>query len=242
MDMERASGSGDGICLAKPSTRNVLCVLTLCAISFPVIYNLGYGQRSTGAEASSRIVNVRANQLEPLLNALVEEDEEGNQPTTHARVEMPDPILPLNDAGREQSARIVRIQEILSRLKYYDGPFSGRVDPRTRQAIRDFQKAHSLTATGTPDDGVVDALAHMEGMQDEGQFTASISRQVTPSIIRQVQTALTLLGYDAGPIDGALGTQTVHAVRAFQEQKGFQPDGRINNELLHELGITNDAN
>ena len=50
--------------------------------------------------------------------------------------------------------------------------------------------------------------------------------------VRQVQTYLTLLGYDPGPTDGLPGRRTTAAVRRFQQDLGMTPTGRISDELL----------
>ncbi len=42
-------------------------------------------------------------------------------------------------------------QELQSRLAergYYEGPIDGLIDPATREALSDFQRAHGLEATG----------------------------------------------------------------------------------------------
>jgi hypothetical protein len=43
--------------------------------------------------------------------------------------------------------------------------------------------------------------------------------------IRGLQTALRLLGYDAGPVDGIRGYQTRGAIEHFQQEHGLRPDG-----------------
>ena len=43
--------------------------------------------------------------------------------------------------------------------------------------------------------------------------------------IRQIQCLLVYLGYDPGAIDGADGSQTRAAVKAFQAAEGLEPDG-----------------
>lgn len=43
--------------------------------------------------------------------------------------------------------------------------------------------------------------------------------------VAQLQEALVDATYDPGEVDGAFGTQTQHAVLAFEKVNGFQPDG-----------------
>ncbi len=51
-------------------------------------------------------------------------------------------------------------------------------------------------------------------------------------LIRNVQSNLTRLGYDTGPVDGFMGIKTRDAIRAFQTSLGITPTGRVSEELL----------
>ncbi len=59
---------------------------------------------------------------------------------------------------------------------------------------------------------------------------------VTSSRIRQVQQALSDRGFNPGPIDGVLGSQTKSALQSFQEKNGL-PIGNLNKESLNALGV-----
>ena len=50
--------------------------------------------------------------------------------------------------------------------------------------------------------------------------------------VRQAQSYLALLGYDAGLMDGLPDQRTTDAVRQFQQDQGVTPTGRISEELL----------
>lgn len=54
--------------------------------------------------------------------------------------------------------------------------------------------------------------------------TVAAGRSESPSV-RELQTALSSLGFDPGPIDGEAGRRTTAAVRAFQNAKGLRVDG-----------------
>jgi peptidoglycan hydrolase-like protein with peptidoglycan-binding domain len=49
----------------------------------------------------------------------------------------------------------------------------------------------------------------------------------TDPAVRDLQEALKALGYDPGPIDGAFGTRTETAVKAFQQAKEITADGIV---------------
>ena len=56
-----------------------------------------------------------------------------------------------------------------------------------------------------------------------------------PARTMEVQQALQVMGYDPGPVDGALGENTQRAVKAFQGEFGLAVDGRIDDALLERL-------
>ncbi len=61
---------------------------------------------------------------------------------------------------------------------------------------------------------------------------APLSRR---DIIAAVQRRLTDLGFDPGPIDGAMGPRTRAAIRDFQESQGLTADGKASTEVLAHL-------
>ncbi len=58
----------------------------------------------------------------------------------------------------------------------------------------------------------------------------------TPGVIRRVQQALKDKGYEPGPIDGVMGSQTRAALTKYQQSKGL-PLGNLNKETLSSLGL-----
>ena len=55
--------------------------------------------------------------------------------------------------------------------------------------------------------------------------------------IRAVQRALSRLGYDPGPVDGAMGPRTRAAIRAFQAASGLAADGRLTPEVERDIRL-----
>jgi hypothetical protein len=55
--------------------------------------------------------------------------------------------------------------------------------------------------------------------------------------LRHVQRKLKEMGYDAGKVDGIWGPNTQAAVRNFQQSKGLQPTGTLDQETARALGI-----
>jgi peptidoglycan hydrolase-like protein with peptidoglycan-binding domain len=62
---------------------------------------------------------------------------------------------------------------------------------------------------------------------------------LTEEQIRQVQIVLNEKGFNIGQPDGRLGPRTREALMAFQRQQGFQASGRIDNQTVTALGLSN---
>jgi peptidoglycan hydrolase-like protein with peptidoglycan-binding domain len=59
-----------------------------------------------------------------------------------------------------------------------------------------------------------------------------------PEVIRQAQQQLNAAGHEAGPVDGIKGPRTRQALREFQQARGLQVTGSLDQETLSALGIT----
>ncbi|MCP4329083.1 MAG: peptidoglycan-binding protein [Alphaproteobacteria bacterium] len=54
-------------------------------------------------------------------------------------------------------------------------------------------------------------------------------------IILSVQRTLTTLGYDPGPLDGAMGPSTTRAIRSYQDERDIEQTGEVTYELVQRL-------
>ncbi|MEM8811399.1 MAG: L,D-transpeptidase family protein [Pseudomonadota bacterium] len=62
-----------------------------------------------------------------------------------------------------------------------------------------------------------------------------ITRRTGREMIRDVQTMLNDLGYEAGEVDGWMGQNTGGAIRRFQEENELQPTGAMSADLVKAL-------
>jgi len=60
---------------------------------------------------------------------------------------------------------------------------------------------------------------------------------INSTTVRQVQQALSRLGYDVGAVDGRWNRQTSEAVRKFQLGQGLEPSGELDTPTLGALGL-----
>lgn len=67
--------------------------------------------------------------------------------------------------------------------------------------------------------------------------TARPSAKQIDNLVKRVQIALAIRGYDPGPVDGRLGGRTKSAVELFQAESGLASTGRLDAKTLAALGI-----
>ncbi|HEX5513970.1 MAG TPA: peptidoglycan-binding domain-containing protein [Gammaproteobacteria bacterium] len=73
-----------------------------------------------------------------------------------------------------------------------------------------------------------------------GAESARPKPSINPATVRQVQQALSRLGYDVGAVDGRWSEQTSAAVRNFQQGQGLEPSGQLDTRTLGALGLGSD--
>ena len=150
--------------------------------------------------------------------------------------------------GQEAPEQLVTaIQRELAARGYSGGPADGKLRDETRKAITSFEKDNGLPVTGSPSDellrhillGEAAALGASTGSLASagGGGAAAKPSSTAPAdpTVKQVQQILADLGYEPGPIDGAMGSGTEHAVGAFQRDRKIASTGRITPDLLREI-------
>lgn len=138
-----------------------------------------------------------------------------------------------------RGATIREIQETLNEKGFKAGPADGTMGPRTRGAIRDYQRK-----AGLPVDGVAskDVLDHMKFARPEvtaGSGSGGTKQAAGDPLTRDVQRELLRLGYYGGAIDGLYGPATRQAIERYQYDHNKTVTGNVGQPLLEELrGMT----
>lgn len=128
----------------------------------------------------------------------------------------PDPTL---KEGME-SEKVQQLQERLMKLGYLDIDESTQYfGPATKDAVRRFQRQHDLTQDGVAGPVTLELLYSDEAKK----YTLLEGMEGTD--IDSFQRALKDLGY-LNKVTGYYGTETVEAVKAFQERNGLSADGK----------------
>jgi peptidoglycan hydrolase-like protein with peptidoglycan-binding domain len=161
-----------------------------------------------------------------------------NAPSRSALAPVTTDLPPLPDQ-KPPSQLVTAIQRELKVRGYGGGPADGILREETRKAIADYQRDHSLPISGLPSD---ELLRHI--LLGETVSTGSVAGVADPVAapqlkvdvrVKAVQQILADLGYAPGPIDGAMGSATERAVKAFQHDRKIAETGQIGRELLREI-------
>jgi peptidoglycan hydrolase-like protein with peptidoglycan-binding domain len=131
-------------------------------------------------------------------------------------------LVPATAAASSPSANTAALQVALKALHHYHGGIDGLAGPRTKGAVKQFQRQHHLTA-----DGVAGP-----------QTRRAMGRRGAPLLGRRVmhtgnrgwdvaalQFMLRRRGFSSGSVDGGYGPNTRTAVGRFQAHAGLHVDG-----------------
>ena len=83
-------------------------------------------------------------------------------------------------------------------------------------------------------------VAHQELVSDGFMQWRSIlcKTNTTPGRISKIQQALKGEGFNPGPIDGVIGSETIKAINAFQRKEGLPVDKYLNVKTIKALGVS----
>ncbi|MEX2263196.1 MAG: peptidoglycan-binding domain-containing protein [Bryobacteraceae bacterium] len=132
----------------------------------------------------------------------------------------------------------VEAQKILKEKGFYNGPTDGIGGPRTRSALREYQRSENLSVTGQLDQ---QTMQHMAMSLDEGE--GARARSVEPMEaqepirlrVRYIQSFLRDEGMYKGPINGVVGSSTKAAIRKYQQRENLSVTGKLDQETLQHM-------
>jgi len=167
--------------------------------------------------------------------------------------EIPLSEQPIMGQGFDMSVKDIQVH--LNSRGYDVGSIDGKMGPKTRAAIRSFQKDEGLSVDGIAGKNTQRALQIEKPLEpiittvlddidpsapapDDSRFISRSLDEFMPNLkikgIRDIkldttaiQTKLSGLGYDVGEIDGKIGKRTRKAIRQFQKDKGLVADGIV---------------
>ena len=137
---------------------------------------------------------------------------------------------------------VLRLQQRLRDLGYYQGTPDGSFGPATRSAVESYQSANSFTVDGVAGTGTLSALS----LLGSGVSNGNSSSSTDPSILKegmsgdsvlQLQQKLRNLGYYQGTPDGSFGPGTRSAVASFQSANNLTADGIAGKGTIGALSL-----
>ena len=159
----------------------------------------------------------------------------------------------------DESDNVLILQAALADLKYYSGKLDGKFGSGTLKAVKAFQKAEGLKVDGLAGKATQARLTELTGWifeeAEEGEIEVPGTEKpktlfagdyrtmqfgTSGPRVRVMQRALMALGFDV-KVDGAFGSTTHKAVKAFQTVVGLTADGKAGEKTLKKLEAYFDA-
>jgi peptidoglycan hydrolase-like protein with peptidoglycan-binding domain len=140
-------------------------------------------------------------------------------------------------APRSQLAIVTDIQRELVRRGYYDGTVDGLYGPKTDAAIRDFEQAAGIKASGVPSEAVLKTITHSP-IRARGAATTNdaVAKLLAPSSkLMAVQRALTEFGYGQIAPTGVFDPDTKAAIERFERERNLPVTGQPSDRVAREL-------
>jgi len=136
------------------------------------------------------------------------------------------------------------VQDHLRAAGAYGGAVDGVWGPDSEAALQRFQASRQLQATGQLNQATADALGldtgALLGVQPVSTPLSPSPDTLRSSSVREIQSRLHDLGFYAGNIDGVWGQSTQAAIQEFQQNRGLQPNGQLNQQTLTAMGMRPD--
>ncbi len=136
------------------------------------------------------------------------------------------------------------VQDHLRAAGAYGGAVDGVWGPDSEAALQRFQASRQLQATGQLNEASVDALglstAALLGIRPVSNLPQPSPDTLRRSSVREIQSSLHDLGFYSGNIDGVWGESTQSAIQQFQQNRGLQPNGQLNQETITAMGLRPD--
>lgn len=138
--------------------------------------------------------------------------------------------------SEDSGAAVADLQAALLALGYLDGEAGNAFTSLTTEAVKRFQSACNMSATGTADVATLRVL-YSGNAPKSPILSLSLSKGSKDENVTRLQTRLNALGYlsSASSIDGDYGSTTANAISLFQKAAGISATGTADNNTILAL-------
>lgn len=162
----------------------------------------------------------------------------------------PDPIASFEDVDDSETYGGFDLEEAESSMEGILEELSDATS-ETIDAAEEAATEAGDTLVDIVDDNITEAQDAIAGLQEDVSSedetaivepTANVFEDsadvvaATPDLIRRVQQALVIAGYNPGPVDGISGPRTLAAIKNFQQENNLAT-GELTKETLRSLGV-----
>ncbi|HEX2942814.1 MAG TPA: peptidoglycan-binding domain-containing protein [Rhodopila sp.] len=155
------------------------------------------------------------------------------------------PTTPLAYVQPLPPAAVQAVQQHLRHAGAYGGNVDGVWGPDSAAALQRFQASHQLQATGQMNQATAEALGldttRLLGTQEAQVPPLPSPETLQASSVRAIQERLRSLGFYTGGVDGVWGQSTQSAIQQFQQNRGLQPNGQLNQATVSAMGLPPNA-
>ena len=158
-------------------------------------------------------------------------------------------------ASKEASGELLReVQTALSVRGYYGGKLDGLYGSKTKAAIEEFQRDHSLKQDGKVSLRLLTQVLMSASSQPQAvpvpksnqvvrnltktkkiKLAADKPAEEVDGLVARIQAGLRAYGYDDLVVDGHMGQQTATAIQRFQLDYGMKITGEPSDLVLEKL-------
>lgn len=184
-----------------------------------------------------------------LVNALALQQGRGSAPAATRAVQQHTAPAPQRAEAPKRSELVEQVQTALAERDLYDGVVDGLMGGATASAIRAFEQAQGLPATGEASEKLLAALltaplrksepapaARTPTAAPKPPAPAATGSTAQPDAkLTAVQRALAKIGYGPVTIDGKMGTETRNAIKSFERDRGMPETGEPSPQVLRAL-------
>lgn len=152
--------------------------------------------------------------------------------------ERPEPVLEPGDRGEQ----VRELQHRLFQLAWWPELTTGRYDPATKEAVAGFQEKRGFRGTGLVDErtwrrlvAMTETPTHDEKFNILRPGPTLVGPGMKGEEVRAVQARLVQIQWLFGDVTGSYDTETVEAVRGFQEKREIPVTGEVDQRTMDRL-------